>query len=63
MIVQMFRIMFDLPRSLICIKDLLLHINPLKDIKECTYEKYMALHVVLDKNYQLRQGPVGQMKQ
>ena len=34
----MFRIMFDLPRSSICIRDLLLNINPLLDIKECTYE-------------------------
>ena len=31
-IVQMFRIMFDLPKSSICIKDLLLH------IKECSYK-------------------------
>ena len=35
----MFRILFDLPRSLICIKALLLLINPLKDIKECTYKR------------------------
>ena len=28
-IVQMFRIMLDLPRSSICVKDLLKHINPL----------------------------------
>ena len=34
----MFRIMFDFLRSSICIKDLLLHINPVQDIKECKYK-------------------------
>ena len=33
-IVEKFRILFDLPRSSICIKDLLLHINPLCDIRD-----------------------------
>ena len=42
----MFRIMFDLPRSSICIKDLLLHINPSIDIKECTYETISQNEIV-----------------
>ena len=33
-IVQMFRILFDLPRSLILNKDLLLHVNPCKTLKK-----------------------------
>ena len=32
-IVQMFRILFDLPRSSILNKDLLLHVNPYKTLK------------------------------
>ena len=34
----MFRILFDLPRSSILNKDLLLHENPYKTKKECIYE-------------------------